>query len=89
MHGKTMIQNPDDINPMTLIGSTLGNAYFSGVGFDLMFEAVTLTHEKSDNSFCPQTRKEMQKFKRLDKLVSAAVHAKDRLDVMVKEHGNT
>ena len=84
-----MTPTSDDINPMTFIGSTLGNAYFSGVAFDIMSEATTLTHQKSDNSFCPQTRTEMKKFKRLDEMVSAAVRAKDRLDEMVKEHGRT
>jgi len=77
----------DDISPMSYIGSTLGNAYFSGVGFDVMFEAVCITHDESDNTFCPQTRVEVTKFKRLDDNVSAAVWAKDRLDKLVKEHG--
>lgn len=72
---------------MTFIGSTLGNAYFSGVGFDIMFEAVTLIDAESSQKFCPQTCVEVKKFERLDAAVSAAVRAKDRLDTMVSEHG--
>ena len=75
----------DDITPMAYIGSTLGNAYFSGVGFDVMFEAVTLTHEVSDKSFCQSSRDEVAKFRRLDAAVSAAIWAKEHLEKLVEE----
>lgn len=77
----------DDPSPFAYIGSTLGNAYFSGIGFDMLFEAVCETHDESDNSFCPQTRVEVKKFERLDKSVSAAIAAKDWLEGIVKSHG--
>lgn len=77
----------DDISPFAYLGSTLGNAYFSGIGMELLFEAVCETHDESANSFCPQMRVECKQFERLDKTVSAAIVAKEWLEGIVKEHG--
>jgi hypothetical protein len=84
-------KNPEDheISPSAYLGSTLGNAYFSGMSMQMMFEAVCVTHDESANSFCPQIRVECNSFKRLDDTVSAGIWAKERLDELVKEHGRT
>lgn len=76
----------DEISPFAYLGSTLGNAYFSGVGMEVLFEAVCETHDESANSFCPQIRVECQQFKRLDVTVSAAIEAKNWLDNLVVKH---
>lgn len=77
----------DEISPFSYLGSTLGNAYFSGIGMELLFEAVCETYDESANSFCPQIRVECKQFERLDNTVSAAIVAKDWLDKLVKTYG--
>jgi len=64
----------DEIDPFSYLGSTLGNAYFSGVGLDVLFEAVCDTHNQIGN-----------RFEKLDKTVSAAIDAKDWFDALVKK----
>lgn len=79
----------DEISPFAYLGSTLGNAYFSGVGMELLFEAVCATYDERDNLLCPQIRVEVKRFERLDKTVNAAISAKEWLDKVVLQHGNS
>lgn len=73
--------NEEDTSPLSFLGSAAGDAYFSGVGMAILFEAIDLTHSTA-------TGTDHTQFKRLNDVIGAAVHAKDDLDAMVKNYGN-
>ena len=83
--------NPSKIEvaPFEYFSSTLGNAFFSGMSMEMLFECVCETHDESKNAFNPQIRVEIQQAKRLDTTVSVALWAKERLEKIVGEHGDT
>lgn len=77
-----------DPSALDYLGSTLGSAYFSGIGFDMMFEAVCVTHDESAAHTNPQWRVEISEFKCLDSTINAAIEAKEWLDNIVLQNGN-
>jgi len=57
-----------EITDYNYIGSAVGNAFFSGVGFDMLWECVRTADTRE----------------KLDANVSAAIEAKERLDKLAK-----
>lgn len=79
----------NDISPMSYLGSMLGNALYSGVDFSIVFEAVSVAYNEKTEQKQPDIASEIGKFERVDAIISSAIQAKDTLDGLVKEHGNT
>jgi hypothetical protein len=61
-------QNPFEITDYNYIGSAIGNAFFSGVSFEILWDCVAASNTREQ----------------LDENVSAAIKAKERLDMLVK-----
>lgn len=70
----------DEISPPDYVGSTLGNAYFSGVEMAILFEAVIEISKESgsDQDF----------FASFDDAISAAIQAKEWLEEVIPKNGH-